>query len=235
MGIKYNPFVFMRRYEKYVKIIGGKGGPGIKGVPGMQFVDTASCSDLEFILSTDFMDWIPEEIVAHMLHGFLRGSLLPLRCVSRRWNAAILHAISLCGSLRVRKVPLESLALYEGAVAYDLSYSYMGDSCIESVRSAVANARVTTLDLRYNEISYQGARALRDVLEANNTIAMLNFHNNRIGDDGTRFLADLVTLKSCIHTLVLSSNSINERGIFPYDKITLTLLKWYYEQYVTKV
>ena len=62
----------------------------------------------------------------------------------------------------------------------------------EALAAIQANA-TTTLDLGYNRVGPDGARALADALKENTTLTTLGLSRNGIGDDGAQALLAAIT------------------------------------------
>jgi hypothetical protein len=62
-------------------------------------------------------DRLPEDIVCYLLHDFLRGSLLPLRSVSREWSRLVLRSIAAHASLQAKNLPVSLPVGYNGKVS----------------------------------------------------------------------------------------------------------------------
>jgi hypothetical protein len=88
---------------------------------------------------------LPEEVACHLLHGFLRGSLLSLRLVSRQWSRLILRAIGVYASLWIEALPEESPRGYGGKLVVSLQCKRVGHEGIRSISDSLrahANAPV---------------------------------------------------------------------------------------------
>ena len=60
-----------------------------------------------------------------------------------------------------------------------------------------------TLDLRYNNIGDEGARATADGVKSNTALQTLDLYGNRIGDEGAKAIADALKSNTVLRTLSL--------------------------------
>ena len=69
-------------------------------------------------------------------------------------------------------------------------------------------------NLKKNEISFQGIKALEECLGLSKTIKELNLSGNNIGDEGAEIVINALTNKKrqSIHVLSLSNNKITSKG-----------------------
>ncbi|KAF9551518.1 hypothetical protein EC957_008187 [Mortierella hygrophila] len=74
------------------------------------------------------------------------------------------------------------------------------------------NSTLTTLNLKYNSIGSDGAKAMAEVLKTNSTLTTLDLSNNSIGDDGAKAMAEALKTNSTLTTLDLFNNSIGDDG-----------------------
>lgn len=89
----------------------------------------------ERIASTNGIDALPTDVSIDIFYGFLHGSLMKLRLVSKHWNELILRAIAVRGSLLIQGIYLylflNKSALtkcYHGPIT--LKYDYGLDNCL---------------------------------------------------------------------------------------------------------
>jgi hypothetical protein len=128
------------------------------------------------------LDIVPEDIMSCLFHDYLRGSMLALRVVSRRWDRLILGAVGLHGSLRVRHLPVTVPAGYSGRVALDLSNKQMDVSCVPFLVEALCtNDNLTALDFSGNNIGDAGVESLGGALRVNASLTLIFLNDNRMG------------------------------------------------------
>lgn len=74
------------------------------------------------------------------------------------------------------------------------------------------NVFVTSLDLRYNNITDEGIKFLAKLLEENSVIEDINIMCNEFGKDGAEILAKALQRNSGLRALRLNGNKIGNRG-----------------------
>ncbi|KAL0239603.1 hypothetical protein GEMRC1_009711 [Eukaryota sp. GEM-RC1] len=74
------------------------------------------------------------------------------------------------------------------------------------------NTAITSIDLRYNSIGDEGARALAEVLRVNTVVTSIDLVRNAIGDDGARTLAEVLKINTTVTKIDLSKNYIGDKG-----------------------
>ncbi|CAF1440890.1 unnamed protein product, partial [Didymodactylos carnosus] len=74
------------------------------------------------------------------------------------------------------------------------------------------NRTLTTIDLSCNPISGDGARALAEMLKVNRTLTTINLFGNGISDDGAKALAEILKVNRTLTTIDLSYNRISGDG-----------------------
>jgi len=67
------------------------------------------------------------------------------------------------------------------------------------------NTTITTLDLSYNDIGHEGAKALAEALKNNTTITTLDLVGNPIGDEGPKALAEALETNMTITKLDITT------------------------------
>ncbi|KAF9301714.1 hypothetical protein BGZ74_006368, partial [Mortierella antarctica] len=85
-----------------------------------------------------------------------------------------------------------------------------------------ANSALTTLELLSNEIGYDGARVLAEVLKSNPTLTTLTLEDNSIGDNGAQALSEALKTNSTLTTLWLGSNNIGDKGAEALSEVLKT-------------
>ncbi|KAF9926889.1 hypothetical protein BGZ67_007894 [Mortierella alpina] len=83
---------------------------------------------------------------------------------------------------------------------------------LELLERALKTSTRTILNLKYNSIGGDGAKALAEALKINSAPATLNLHYNQIRDDGAKALSEALKTRSTLTTLDLSDNSIGHKG-----------------------
>ena len=71
---------------------------------------------------------------------------------------------------------------------------------------------LTELDLSFNSIGPEGAKAIADVLKTNTTLTKLYLTDNEIGDEGGKALAEALKVNTTVTKLYLSNNKIGDEG-----------------------
>jgi Ran GTPase-activating protein (RanGAP) involved in mRNA processing and transport len=87
-------------------------------------------------------------------------------------------------------------------------------------KRAIINRQCTSLVLRENEITYQGASIIADTFRQNIHLKKLDLSYNKLSDKGVRFLAEALLSNITLTELNLGSTGITNRGII-YLKETL--------------
>lgn len=183
---------------------------------------------------------IPDDILSGVVFGFLKGSLLPLRHVSKRWNAIALYVI---GSLRLRRHCSRPPSGYGGAIELDMttecfdhhmddeiSYylsKYRGvealyldgvltdvcavsETCIAIERKATA---LTTLSLGSNLIDMFSVEHVSKMLRSQPSITRLHLDCTEIGVHEVKVICFALLHHNTIEILDLSSNNVGNEGV----------------------
>ena len=99
------------------------------------------------------------------------------------------------------------------ATTLDLSYNKIGVEGARALALNLANVKcLTTLDLSYNKIGDEGARALALNIANAKCLTTLNLSYTNVGDEGARALALNLANAKCLTTLDLSGNKIGDEG-----------------------
>ncbi len=80
------------------------------------------------------------------------------------------------------------------------------------VRFPVLGAAAVTVDVKGKKIERDGAHALAEMLERNQTATVLNVDRNELGDAGAQLLADALKQNRGLTQLNLRSNKIGDKG-----------------------
>jgi Ran GTPase-activating protein (RanGAP) involved in mRNA processing and transport len=95
----------------------------------------------------------------------------------------------------------------------NLSYNRIGDDRAKAIASILKmNKTITKLDLSYDHIRDAAAIAIAEALKVNNTITELDLSRNNIGKDGAIALADALINNTTITELNLEDNKIGKDG-----------------------
>lgn len=88
----------------------------------------------------------------------------------------------------------------------------IGDRGARQVAAALRNprCRVKTLNLQFNSIGDNGAKAIANAVMDNKTLQKLYLGFNEIGDDGAQAMADALRINMTLQWLDLGSNSISD-------------------------
>ncbi|VDI19053.1 Hypothetical predicted protein [Mytilus galloprovincialis] len=84
------------------------------------------------------------------------------------------------------------------------------------------NSYVTSLDLRYNLITDEGAKFIAKLIEVRHHVTSLDLHYNLITDEGAKFIAKLIEETTKLTDLNLMCNEIGAVGA---EHIAKALLK----------
>jgi Ran GTPase-activating protein (RanGAP) involved in mRNA processing and transport len=98
--------------------------------------------------------------------------------------------------------------------------SVFGDLSANLLALALAkNHTVTTIDLRNNDITSEGAEYFADMLEDNKSITEFNLSSNRIDDEGARAFIRIMSANDTLRVLDLSGNPISEPVMCELDYV----------------
>ncbi|KAL0242759.1 hypothetical protein GEMRC1_005322 [Eukaryota sp. GEM-RC1] len=82
-------------------------------------------------------------------------------------------------------------------------------SLIEALKT---NTTITSINLSFNSIGDEGARALAEALKVNHSVPSVDLMNNSIGDEGARALAEALKVNDSVTSIDLEYNSIGAEG-----------------------
>jgi Ran GTPase-activating protein (RanGAP) involved in mRNA processing and transport len=89
--------------------------------------------------------------------------------------------------------------------------SVFGDTSANLLALALArNSTVTSVDLRNNDITSEGAEFFADMLEDNKTIAEFNLASNRIDDRGAQAFIKIMAANDSLKVLELGGNPVSD-------------------------
>jgi len=71
-------------------------------------------------------------------------------------------------------------------------------------------AVVTTVDLRFNSIGDDGAKAIAEALKVNAVLITLNLYSNNIGDEGAIAIAEALKVNAVLTKLYLWNNNLGD-------------------------
>jgi Ran GTPase-activating protein (RanGAP) involved in mRNA processing and transport len=75
----------------------------------------------------------------------------------------------------------------------DLRNNRIGDVGVQVLAPAIAQSNLKTLNLESNQITYEGAPFLAQMLRNNRTLTELYLSKNQLGDRGVELLANVLT------------------------------------------
>ncbi|CAF1343382.1 unnamed protein product, partial [Didymodactylos carnosus] len=101
--------------------------------------------------------------------------------------------------------PLKKSALSEN---YATKLSQNEKKIIEKLVST----GTTTLNIGYNNISSEGAKAIAEALKTNQTLTTLYMYDNKISDGGAKAIAEALKTNQTLTTLDIRSNNISDEG-----------------------
>jgi Ran GTPase-activating protein (RanGAP) involved in mRNA processing and transport len=81
------------------------------------------------------------------------------------------------------------------------------------VKRVIINRKCSGLNLRKNQITFQGALLIADVFHRNIRLKILDLSYNNISDRGTQYLAEALLENTTLKELSLGSNKITNKGI----------------------
>ncbi|CAF4354395.1 unnamed protein product [Rotaria socialis] len=91
-------------------------------------------------------------------------------------------------------------------VTLEITWNEIGDDEAKAIAYSVQqNKMITTLDLQHNLIGPQGAQHLAKILTA------INLENNHIGDEGAQYFANALRLNKTLTALSLANNRITTK------------------------
>lgn len=158
---------------------------------------------------------IPDIIMIELMHNFLRGELLELRCVSKRWNMLVFRAIGYCAALRIKEIPdgFRPKVVPEG---YDgaLEICLKINTCrrefmrILAVRDLMHSNVVPIVSLTLERIMLEtdGTELLANAIYGTDSLKTLNLLKSRIRGEDVKILADALCQNSSIRSLCIVSN-----------------------------
>ncbi|KAL0229676.1 hypothetical protein GEMRC1_009703 [Eukaryota sp. GEM-RC1] len=85
--------------------------------------------------------------------------------------------------------------------------------CMALMELMKVNITVTSVNLGYNSIEDEGARALAEVLKINNVVTRVDLENNSIGDVGAIVLAEALKINTTVRSIILTGNGIGNDGV----------------------
>jgi hypothetical protein len=180
------------------------GSGEIRGIPVEELrADTLSSLDLEGRMIG------PEG-------AMLIGIVIPLNAVLK--NCYLLkNSLNVESATMLTKIGAEKGIMLSG-MTRDQTYS---DFSSQNLRPADAiliacdlkfMAVVTTLDLRFNSIGNEGAKAIAEALKVTAVVTTLRLNSNIIGNEGAKAIAEALKVTAVVTTLRLNSNIIGDEG-----------------------
>ncbi len=130
-----------------------------------------------------------------LLVQFIRVS----RCTCEPQIATNLSSVDLSGPN-----PAESME--------PLGRRVLAADCGKLARALTANRSVTLLDLRWNAIRVDGAKALAKILCANSSITIMRVCGNQLGDVGIAALADALAKNTTVQEWTAGDNDVGHVG-----------------------
>jgi hypothetical protein len=99
----------------------------------------------------------------------------------------------------------------ESLTSLNLGYNKIGVEGAKAIAQALEkNESLTSLYLMNNKIGAEGAKALAQALEKNESLTSLDFWNNKIGDEGAKAIAQALEKNESLTSLELWNNDISE-------------------------
>jgi Ran GTPase-activating protein (RanGAP) involved in mRNA processing and transport len=83
---------------------------------------------------------------------------------------------------------------------------------LQKALEGIRNGSLTSLNLEWNNIGDEGAKALADALGKDSRLTSLGLFGNSIGDEGAKALADALGKNSGLTSLYLGANNIGAEG-----------------------
>ncbi|MGB6976419.1 MAG: hypothetical protein WBE18_03065 [Gammaproteobacteria bacterium] len=100
-----------------------------------------------------------------------------------------------------------------GLILLDLSKRNLTDIDVVKIVNALKNnTKVTMLNLIWNSIGPEGAKALAEALQTNFLLTSLKFGGNQMGDEGMQVLAQVLETNMTVTELDLADNQIGDKG-----------------------
>ncbi|XP_065897457.1 uncharacterized protein [Dysidea avara] len=94
----------------------------------------------------------------------------------------------------------------------NLSRKDIGNNGAVIVSNLLYNKRIVTLDLSYNNISYDGVAAVAEWLKNNYTLQSLNMSHNKISVEGASKIAEAIQVNKTLQKLDISECGIPDNG-----------------------
>jgi len=108
---------------------------------------------------------------------------------------------------------VSDLKLMAGLTSVDLRFNSIGDDGAKAIAEALkVNAVLTTLNLGYNSIGVEGAKAIAEALKVNAVLTSVDLWANSIGDDGAKAIAEALKVNAVLTKLELYGNRIGGAG-----------------------
>jgi hypothetical protein len=95
----------------------------------------------------------------------------------------------------------------------ELYWNNIGNDGAKAIAEALkVNAVLTTLNLGVNNIGVGGAKAIAEALKVNAVLTKLELDNNYIGDGGAKAIAEALKVNAVLNKLVLRHNNMGDAG-----------------------
>ncbi|KAL0243362.1 hypothetical protein GEMRC1_005923 [Eukaryota sp. GEM-RC1] len=108
---------------------------------------------------------------------------------------------------------IEALKTNTSVTSVNLGYNSIGAEGARALAEALkVNVSVTSVNLSYNSIGAEGVRALAEALKVNVSVTSVNLSYNSIGAEGVRALAEALKVNVSVTSVNLKSNSIGVEG-----------------------
>ncbi|KAL0238004.1 hypothetical protein GEMRC1_012478 [Eukaryota sp. GEM-RC1] len=108
---------------------------------------------------------------------------------------------------------IELLKENSTVTSIDLSWNYIGDEGARALANVMkVNTTVTSINLSRNSISAKGIKVLAEALKVNSAVTSINLGNNSIGDEGAVSLAEMLKVNSTLVRIDLRINAIRDEG-----------------------
>eukprot|EP00900_Chrysochromulina_parva_P007052 jgi/Chrpa1/16348/Chrysochromulina_OHIO_Genome00021880-RA len=140
--------------------------------------------------------------------------LIPATSVLRRCNL-LKNSFDVESAKKLAKMGAEKGIMLSGMMRDQTAATFMGLQAANTILIASDlkfMAVVTTLDLGYNSIGVEGAKAIAEALKVNAVLTELHLSNNNIGVDGAKAIAEALKVNAVVTTLDLENNNIGPEG-----------------------
>jgi len=150
----------------------------------------------------------------HVPAAMLVAYLIPATSVLRRCNL-LKNSFDVESAKKLAKMGAEKGIMLSGMMRDQTAATFMGLQAANTILIASDlkfMAVVTTLDLGYNSIGVEGAKAIAEALKVNAVLTELHLSNNNIGVDGAKAIAEALKVNAVVTTLDLENNNIGPEG-----------------------